>query len=111
MVDSKLIGGIVLLIVGIVIIFNIVGETSSNLVSGSESVAYNCSLASEWYNATDGYCYYENTSQYDATTPAGTDHLPLSALFRPTSVLMIVLMAGILLTIVMLVLRQVKYKR
>lgn len=126
--NEKTIATIILTIVAIVLIFNIVGGTSENLKEGAEGVseANNCSVSSDpnldtslWYNSTDQSCYNgtESTTtrnecssipEYNCSKVHGAElySLPLSSLFSPSGVIMLIVMAGILISVVAFVLKK-----
>lgn len=99
--------GIISVIIVVVIIFSFVGTSSSNLITGANSItdANNCSEDTYsdstgvelTYNITDKYCYNSTGS---ALYVAGQYDLPLNSLFSSSGVLLIMLMASILILII-----------
>lgn len=75
---EKKVTGLILLIVGIVVIFNIVGNTATTLT--------------------------------DASTNISSSGLPLASLFSSNGVVMLIFMAGILLTIIFAVMKNARNK-
>jgi len=104
---------IILLIVAIIVVFNIVGNTSTNLQGGAESItdANNCSGGVDgtgttlYYNISDKYCYNSTTGREGL---AGQYDLPLNTLFSPSGIVLLVFMASILILMFMLSLKGIK---
>ena len=109
--NKALITGIVLVIVAIIVIFTIVGNTAADIKDASESItdANNCTDGSDaagtawFYNSTGVSCANAtNGSIY----PAGYNRLPLSNLFATNSVIILVFMSAIFLTSLILVIKK-----
>ena len=99
--------GVLGIVLTVIILFIIVGGMSNTVVDSARSItdANNCSDGSLLYNQTSKYCMNSTgnnlylAKQYD---------LPLSDLFGESGIALIALMAGLLVTIIVLAIRKVK---
>ena len=121
MKNDKLIFGLLGLVILVVVVFSLIGNTTSDISAGADSIYYasNCTEGKDnasltlTYNITDGNCYgWNDTAQnmrhiyYDATEY----NLPLKGLFSSTGVVVLVLMAGLMIFLISVVLRKPKLK-
>lgn len=112
---KKVIIGVILVIVLILVYFNIVGSTATDIQGSADSItdANNCSLGTDLdgikltYNITDKFCY---NSTIAPLYLAGQFNLPLNSLFGRNSVIILSLMAGLFIVIMFIVLKGFKGK-
>lgn len=118
MIDvKKVVIGVVLLIVAIILIFLIVGNSAGDLIDAADTIteANNCSLGEGndgvafTYNATDKSCYNSTPAQAAQYVALQYD-LPLNTLFGKSSILMLIFMAVILIISITIVIKGVKKK-
>ena len=102
---------IVSLVVFIILIFSLIGDTSSDLIDAADSVtdANNCSLGSDTvgtaltYNLTNKFC--TNTTG-SSLYLAGQYDLPLNSLFSNNGIILLILMAGLFILILVVVMKN-----
>lgn len=107
--------GIVTLIVAIIIIFNVVGNSANNITDAADAVQYatNCSDGvgvngeSLYYNSTLDLCVNDSKTGANCRNSTATHYnLPIESLFGASGVLLLVFMAGLLLFVVRIVLKK-----
>jgi hypothetical protein len=101
-----------------VVILNIIAGTTLSLKNSAESVtdSNNCSESEDgagnlhFYNISDKYCYNTTADGGGLTKQhiAGQYDLPLNSLFSTGGVAFLVLMAGLLITIVIIALKGMR---
>lgn len=102
------------MILGIVIAFNILGNTSDTLIDGSNEITYadRCAETRDsvgtayFFNLSDKYCW----NSTDKVALATYYTLPLFGLFTSSGVVLLVVMAAILIALIFFALRYVKRK-
>jgi hypothetical protein len=116
MVDVKKVAvGVILLVVFVILIFQLVGNSAGDLTSAAESItdANNCSDGTDstgatfTYNQSSKFCV---NSTDDKVYLAGQIDLPLNTLFGSGGILMLIFMAVILIIAVMTVIKGMKDK-
>ena len=113
---KKVVIGLVLMIVFIILVFLLVGNSAESIIDAADSVtdANNCSLGSDAagiplsYNFTDKTC---GNSTDGGLYTAGQFDLPLNSLFGRSGVLLLVFMAVILIVSIVVVLKGLKGKK
>lgn len=120
MAKIKIITAIIMMIVGIIVIFSIIGGMSSSIKEGAESItdANNCSLGKDAnsaeleYNITNKYCYNTtgNVTARGNVYLAGQYDLPLNSLYGSSGVVILILMAVLLISAVMFGWQVIKRK-
>ena len=113
---KKIMVGVILLIVFIILIFQLVGNSAPELTDAADSItdANNCSTGSDStgtplsYNFTSKGCF---NSTGDELYTAGQFDLPLNALFGRSSVLLLVFMVVIFIVALFTVMRGLKDKK
>ena len=111
---------VILIIVAVVVIFQFVGTSSSDLAAAGNSItdANNCSeeVNSSVYDSTGAVLTYDQSTKYcqnstgDDFYVAGQYDLPLNGLFGSSGVAFLVMMAAILVFVVVLLLKRMRGK-
>ena len=109
---------ITLSVIAVVVAFLVIGGLGSTIVNSSNAMAYpnNCSegLADSTlvvFNSSNSQCYFLNATR-DVTNiqSAKLYSLPLSGLFTPTGVVIIILMVALFIAIALFILKGIKGK-
>ena len=120
--DNKILTIIIMAIIGIVIIFNIVGNSATTIIDSADSItdANNCTedkvtdtnSVALFYNYSDKYCYNVSPgSDGGKQYLAGQYDLPINTLFGRSSVALLVFMGMLLLVIIGVALAIGKIKK
>lgn len=98
--DTKTLMGIILLVVGFIAVVSIIAGFSTSIVNAGNAAQYanNCTLRAGYsYNISNGWCLNET---YGAAYPATMYNLPLSSLFSPSGILVIVLLIVLFIVLI-----------
>jgi flagellar basal body-associated protein FliL len=97
--ETKALMGIILIVVGVIAIFSILGGFTNVLTDSSEKASNpnNCYESGLWLNSSNNVCIDSNGDYVKDTVYS---RLPLSAFFSTTGIILIVLMITIFITIV-----------
>lgn len=108
--------GIAFLVIGILIAFAFMDGISKPMINAGDNATgqNNCSDSIDGlgvplnYNASDGYCYNSSATTSPQVHPAKVYSLPLSSMFSSSGIIFLVVMAGVLITLIIFVLRYAK---
>ena len=114
---SKAFMPVLIAIIAIIVIFNLVGSSSTQLTGGGDSItdANNCSEGVDnndvalVYNITDKYCYNTSPDETGGKDSIAEQYdLPLNSLFSSNGIVLLILMAAVLLTIISIAMMKKK---
>lgn len=110
---------VVLGLIGLIVVFSIIGSLSPTITDSANSISFpnNCSDGKDannkvlTFNVTDKQCYNQSASgNVTALYTAALYQLPLSGLFTPTGVVVIILMAVLFLALILFLFRMLRKK-